>query len=51
MSLLSDAILKCCEKVSKDIPLEMDIDTKVWAAFVQKQVSHALELTTSPIHD
>ena len=51
MSLLSDAILRCCEKVTEDIPLEMDMDTKIWAAFVQKQVSHALELMISLVHD
>ena len=36
MSLLSDATFKCCEKVTENSPLEMDVDTKIWAAFVQK---------------
>ena len=44
MSLLSSAILGCCEKMTKDIPLEMDVDSKTWATFVQKQVSHAIDL-------
>ena len=51
MSLLSDAILKCCEKVTGDSPLEMDVDTKTWAALVQKQVSDALELSVSLVHN
>ena len=45
MSLLSSEILRYCEKMTKDIPLDMDMDmdTETWAAFVQKQVRHALD--------
>ena len=51
MSLLSSAILRCCENLTGVVPLKMDVDTKTRAGFVQKQVSHASELSLSLVHN
>ena len=51
MSLLSSAILKCCENVLEGVPLGTDMNMKTYAGFVQKQVSHASEPLSAPVID